>query len=93
MLFVQWRSSNMPQYRLIVSLPNRKGELAKLLMKLSAMKLNVIGIEFGISSSESAEYCHIEVESEAEGKRDIENEIGKKFKLIDIVALDDAYNH
>ncbi len=93
MLFVQWRSSNMPQYRLIVSLPNQKGELAKLLMKLSAMKLNVIGIEFGISSSESAEYCHIEVESEKAGKSDIENDIGKKFKLIDIVALDDAYNH
>ena len=93
MFFVQWRSTKMSQYRLIVSLPNQKGELAKLLMKLSTMKLNVIGIEFGISSSESAEYCHIEVESEKAGKKEIENEIGKKFKLIDIVALDDAYNH
>ena len=93
MLFVQWRNTKMPQYRLIVSLPNQKGELAKLLMKLSVMKLNVIGIDFGISSSESAEYCHIEVESERADKKEIENEIGKKFKLIDIVALDDAYNH
>ena len=93
MFFVQWRSSKMSQYRLIVSLPNQKGELAKLLMKLSTMKLNVIGIEFGISSSESAEYCHIEVESEKAEKKEIENEIGKKFKLVDIVALDDAYNH
>jgi RelA/SpoT family (p)ppGpp synthetase len=93
MLFAQWSSSKMAQYRLIVSLPNQKGELAKLLMKLSAMKLNVTGIEFGISSSESAEYCNIEVESEIASKADIAQEVGKKFKLIDIVALDDAYNH
>jgi len=90
---VQWRNTKMPKYRLIVSLPNQKGELAKLLMRLSNMKLNVIGIEFGISNSESAEYCHIEVESETADKQAIKNEIGKKFKLIDIVALDDAYNH
>jgi len=93
MLFVQWRSSKMVQYRLIVSLPNQKGELAKLLLKLSSMKLNVTGIEFGISSSESAEYCTIEVESESANRTDIQQEISKKFKLIDIVALNDAYNH
>jgi len=93
MLFVEWNSSKMAQYRLIVSLPNQKGELAKLLMKLSSMKINITGIEFGISSSESAEYCNIEVESEVASKSDIEREITKKFKLIDIVAVDDAYNH
>ena len=93
MLFVEWNSSKMSQYRLIVSLPNQKGELAKLLMKLSSMKLNVISIDFGINSGESAEYCHIEVESEVANKSDIERELSKKFKLVDIVALDDAYNH
>ncbi|NKQ41115.1 MAG: bifunctional (p)ppGpp synthetase/guanosine-3',5'-bis(diphosphate) 3'-pyrophosphohydrolase [Sulfurovum sp.] len=93
MLFAQWNSNKMPQYRLIVSLPNQKGELAKLLMKLSTMKLNITGIEFGISSSESAEYCNIEVESESAKVSDIENALFKKFKLIDIVALNDAYNH
>jgi hypothetical protein len=33
------------------------------------------------------------VESEIASKADIAQEVGKKFKLIDIVALDDAYNH
>jgi (p)ppGpp synthase/HD superfamily hydrolase len=93
MLFVQWNSTKMSQYRLIVSLPNQKGELAKLLMKLSSMKLNVISIEFGISNGESAEYCNIEVESEVATKPDIEREVSKKFKLVDIVSLDDAYSH
>ncbi len=93
MLFVQWSSSKLSHYRLIVSLPNQKGELAKLLMKLSQMGLNVTGIEFGISSSESAEYCNIEVESEKAAKTDIDRELSRKFKLIDIVALDDAYNN
>jgi len=92
MLFVHWNTNQMSQYRLIVSLPNQKGELAKLLVKLSAMNLNVTGIEFGISSSESAEYCNLEIESAISGKLEIEQELSKKFKLIEIVAVDDAYN-
>ncbi len=92
MLFVQWRSSKLSRYRLIVSLPNQKGELAKLLSKLSAMQINITGIEFGINSSESAEFCNIEVESPKANKAEIEKVLSSKFKLIDILALDDAYN-
>jgi len=93
MLFVKWNRTKTVHYRLIVSMPNRKGELAKLLTKLSTIDLNVSGIEFGISTSDSAEYCKIEVESSQMLMSDVKQEISKKFKLIDIVALDDAYNN
>jgi len=93
MFFVQWSSSKIARFRLIVSLPNQKGELAKLLMQLSVIKLNITSIEFGINGGESAEYCNIELESEEIGRQEIEREIAKKFKLIDVLALDDAYNH
>ena len=92
MLFVKWNKSKTTQYRLIVSLPNKTGQLATLLTKLSALDLNVSGIQFGINSSDSAEYCQIEVDSNMMIMNDIKNAISKKFKLIDIVALDDAYN-
>jgi len=93
MLFVEWNRTKTVHYRLIVSMPNRKGELAKLLTKLSTIDLNISGIEFGISTSDSAEYCKIEVESSQMLMSDVKQEISKKFKLIDIVALDDAYNN
>ena len=93
MLFVEWNRTKTVHYRLIVSMPNRKGELAKLLTKLSSIDLNISGIEFGISTSDSAEYCKIEVESSQMLMSDVKQEISKKFKLIDIVALDDAYNN
>jgi len=93
MLFVRWNKTNIAQYRLIISLPNQKGELAKLLAKLSSMDINIVNIEFGINTGESAEYCTLEIESGKANKGDIKSALSKKFKLIDIMALDDAYNH
>ncbi len=93
MIFVTWKSKKLARYRLIISLYNRKGALADILGKLSLMDLNVTSIELGIKSSDSAEYCQIEVES-VETKRNILQErISQKFKLVDIISLDDAYNH
>lgn len=92
MIFVVWKSRKLARYRLIISLYNRKGALADILGQLSLMDLNVTSIELGIKSSDSAEYCRIEVES-AETKRNILQErISQKFKLVDIISLDDAYN-
>ena len=92
MIYVAWKSRKLARYRLIISLYNRKGALADILGKLSLMDLNVTSIELGIKSSDSAEYCRIEVES-VETKRNILQErISQKFKLVDIISLDDAYN-
>lgn len=92
MLFVAWKEKKMARYRLIISLYNRKGVLADLLNKLSIMDLNVTSIELGIKSSETAEYCQIEVESSETKKSILEEQIARKFKLVDIISLDDAYN-
>jgi RelA/SpoT family (p)ppGpp synthetase len=92
MLFVAWNQKKITRFRLIVSLQNQRGALATLLNKIAKMGLNVNSIELGIKSSESAEYCKIEVESESKTRDQIRQELSSKFKLIDIVALDDAYN-
>ena len=92
MLFVGWRSTKLSRYRLIISLQNQKGVLADLLAKLSALDMNVISIELGIKNSESAEYCQIEVESAESRKAVLEEKIAQKFKLIEMISLDDAYN-
>ncbi|MBL0722099.1 MAG: RelA/SpoT family protein [Sulfurovum sp.] len=92
MLFVEWKSSRLSHYRLIISLQNYRGALADLLNKLSALNLNVTSIELGIKSSDSAEYCQIEAESSESNKSLLKEKIAQKFKLIDIISLDDAYN-
>jgi len=93
MLYVDWHQSKIARYRLIVSLQNQRGVLAELLTAISKMGLNVNSIELGIKSSESAEYCKLEVESETKNSHEIRQELSSKFKVVDILALDDAYNN
>jgi len=92
MVYVNWRSSKLSRYRLIISLQNQKGVLADMLMRLTHLDLNVVSIELGIQSSESAEYCRLEVESSESKKSALEEKLAQRFKLIDIISLDDAYN-
>ncbi len=92
MVFVKWKSNKMSRYRLIISLHNRKGALADLLGKLSVLNLNITSIELGIKSSDTAEYCQIEVESIESKKTVLKEQIAQRFKLVDIISLDDAYN-
>jgi len=92
MLYVSWRGSKLSRYRLTISLQNRKGILADLLAKLSTLDLNILSIELGIRNSERAEFCQIEVESNEPKKQELAEKISQKFKLIEIISLDDAYN-
>ena len=92
MVFVRWKQNKINRYRLIIALQNQKGILAKLLTKISKLNINVIGIEMGINSGDSAEYCKLEVESDKLSKKDIQKALSGRFRIIEITALDDAYN-
>lgn len=92
MIYVQWSGSKLSRYRLTISLQNQKGILADLLAKLSEINLNILSIELSIRNSEQAEYCQIEVESKEAKKQLLAEKIEQKFKLIEIISLDDAYN-
>ena len=92
MVFVDWSDEKLSRYRLIISLQNQKGILAELLSSLTELNLNVISIELGIQSSDRAEYCQIEVESNETKKSNLSAKISQRYKLIEIISLDDAYN-
>ncbi|MCO4845384.1 MAG: bifunctional (p)ppGpp synthetase/guanosine-3',5'-bis(diphosphate) 3'-pyrophosphohydrolase [Sulfurovum sp.] len=92
MVYVSWSGSKLSRYRLTISLQNQKGILADLLAKLSELNLNILSIELGIRNSEQAEFCQIEVESSETKKQLLSEKISQKFKLIEIISLDDAYN-
>jgi RelA/SpoT family (p)ppGpp synthetase len=92
MVYVSWSGSKHSRYRLTISLQNKKGILADLLVKLSDLNLNILSIELGIRNSEQAEFCQIEVESNESKKHLLAEKISRQFKLIEIISLDDAYN-
>jgi len=91
MVFVSWVDEKSARYQLIISLQNRQGILAELLHKLANLDLNVLSIELGIKSSESAEFCKLEVETKEQNAKRLEEKLSKKFKLIEMISLNDAY--
>ncbi|SFV52111.1 GTP pyrophosphokinase, (p)ppGpp synthetase II / Guanosine-3',5'-bis(diphosphate) 3'-pyrophosphohydrolase [hydrothermal vent metagenome] len=93
MIFVAWVNEKSYRYQLIISLQNQKGILAELLHKLAMLDLNVLSIELGIQSSEKAEFCKIEVETKQQNSKKLKDKLGKKFKLVDMISLNDAYNN
>lgn len=92
MVFVNWADSKSVRYQLIISLQNRQGILADLLLKLAKLDLNVLNIELGIKSSDSAEFCKLEVETKEDNKKKLEEKLRHKFKLIEMISLNDAYS-
>ncbi len=91
MVFVAWADAKTSRYQLIISLQNRQGILAELLSKLAKMELNILNIELGIKSSDSAEFCKLEVETKEENAKRLEEKLSQKFKLIEMISLNDAY--
>ncbi len=92
MVFVTWADAKSARYQLIISLQNRQGILAELLAKLAKLDLNVLNIELGIKSSDSAEFCKLEVETKEQNAKKIEEKLSQKFKLIEMISLNDAYS-
>ena len=93
MLYIEWRSKKSSKYRMILSLQNKKGALLELFKELNKLDLNVTNIELGIQSSDTAEYCKLEVETTSDSSNEIKDIISRKFKLVDFISLKDAYKN
>ncbi len=91
MVSVAWADAKTSRYQLIISLQNRQGILADLLSKLAKLNLNILNIELGIKSSDSAEFCKLEVETKEQNSKRLEEKLSQKFKLIEMISLNDPY--
>ena len=90
-LFAKWNIEKSGKYRIVIALQNKKGALLALLKLIDSLDLSIVNIELGIQSSDTAEYCRLEVETTSDNQNKIKDIISKKFKLIDFVSLKDAY--
>jgi len=87
-VFTTWLKNEQNRYFLVVSLQNKKGELAKFITMLTKMDIFIHSIDLGKDSNN----CRLEIEFEDKRFNYIKSKIGKDYKIIEFVSTKDAYN-
>ncbi len=90
MLFAEWREGKMQRYRLLVILKDEKGALAKLLAYLAKIECNIISIKLGDGTSQS-NLCEVIFESKDHEQPHLKEILERRFKVIELVSVTDAY--
>jgi len=92
MLFCKWTKDTVYQYKMVISIPNTKGELAKVLTYMAEYEFYILGVEFGRQAHSYIQYCYIEFEINKSNIDDVKKIIEKKVKVIEFYSKKDAYN-
>ena len=93
MVFVKWKKENLYNYKMIVSLQNEKGALAKFLTYLAKLDINIISIEINEAQKNYFRYCELIFETKEANLNKLRAKIEQKIKVIDFIRTDDAYNN
>jgi len=92
MLFCKWTIDTVYQYKMVISIPNTKGELAKVLTYMAEYEFYILGVEFGRQTHSYIQYCYIEFEINKSNIDEVRKIIEKKVKVIEFYSKKDAYN-
>jgi RelA/SpoT family (p)ppGpp synthetase len=90
MLFVEWKEDRLVRYRVLVTLKDEKGELARLLAFLAKLDINVMSIRLGDGLVQS-NLCELVIESREYDGTKLRSLIERRFKVIELVNQNDAY--
>ena len=91
MVFVRWEKKMIYNYKLIGSLHNTKGALAKFLTYLARLEIDISSIELGKDDSEYTKYCELEFTAKYDNINELRSKLDKKIKVIHLIRTDDAY--
>lgn len=92
MLFCTWTKNSVYQYKMLISIPNTKGELAKIFTYLSLNEFYILGVSFGRQKHTFIQYCEIEFETDKPNIEEVKKIVEKKAKIIEFFSKKDAYN-
>jgi GTP diphosphokinase / guanosine-3',5'-bis(diphosphate) 3'-diphosphatase len=92
MLFCKWTKDTVYQYKMVISIPNTRGELAKVLTYMAGYEFYILGVEFGRQIHSYIQYCYIEFEINKSNIDEVRKIIEKKVKVIEFYSKKDAYN-
>ena len=91
MLFCTWTKDTLYQYKMVVSMPNTKGELARVLTYMSRYEGYILSVEYGRQSHLYRQYCDIEFEINKSNIDEVRKIIERKVKVIEFFSKRDAY--
>ncbi len=91
MLYCKWTKDTLYEYKMVVSLPNTKGELAKLLYYMSQYEGYILSVEYGREKHSYRQYCDIEFEINISNIEEVKKIIEKQAKVIEFFSKKDAY--
>ena len=87
-VFVEWIRNTQNRYFLVVTLKNKKGELAKFINFLTKLGIFIHTISLGKESNN----CKLEIEFDSKLFNLIKEKIAKEYNIIEFISLKDAYN-
>jgi len=92
MLYCQWVKDKYYTYKMVVSLPNTRGEMARLLTHLASYEATILFIEYGKDKYAQNQYCALDLEINNSDQADVRRIVEKKAKVIEFYSAKDAYN-
>lgn len=92
MLYCDWVKDKFYKYKMVVSFPNVRGELAKLLTYLSVdHEATILSVDYGRDMYASNQYCTIDFEIKNDNKEQVKAMIEQRVKIIEFYLSLDAY--
>ena len=91
MVFVSWSDDKYYKYKMVLSLQNKKGELARLLNHLSNNEALILSIDFRRDESTHIQYCTLDMEIKNPSIEKVKKLVSKKAKVVECYSSIDAY--
>ncbi len=92
MIFCTWIKDKFYTYKMVVSLPNARGELARLLSYLSIEhSATILLVDYGKDKYATNQYCTIDFEIKNDNKEKVRALCEYKTKVIEFYLASDAY--
>lgn len=93
-IFVKWTRNAPRRYNIVLNLENRRGSLAEFLTYLSKLGANLASINLNQGSEVDGDFFTISIEiAEHLNANQIRDRLKERYKIVDFVSSNDAYNN
>ena len=92
MIFVKWSRNAPHRYKIMLSLENRRGSLAEFLTYMAKMQIDLSTICLNETDEGMSDFFEMTIElNENINANEIKERLKDRYKVIDFISLDDAY--
>ena len=93
MVLVSWNDERVYKYQLTASLVNSQGALAKFLLFLAKMGVDILSIELGNKKEDAIQYCSLTFETKENDLAGLRQKIEQKTHIVEFVCANDIYKN